>query len=358
MVHVKWTRLESVATNGPAAVQDISVALSFSIPAKPLHRPFMSRCYAVKIKLWGVHRPARVSEGIRWLSELVLPSVAAAAAFHQEPSASHDAFVLLDGAYSSYRADMRLGAAALRWPSGGVHVFRSDVAAAAGMRQLLLERRRCEWITFVRLDADDMLTQAAFRLIERSAPTLPRGDVMLHGAHRVDRVTIYNESGRSADAGGGARGGLRCAWDDGGGSFQLSQGQSVSLQASLWRALGAPYEVHGHHVHLTEIWQQRLLPLNKQLRRETPPQLPHQVRTATFDGAALYLKTFLSGSFVNEKLARGKQPQGVLRRAAAGCDRAQVGARVGAANAALLWRVRPPALTEADARQVTVLMGR
>ena len=64
---IKWTRLESVATNGPAAVQDISVALSFSIPAKPLHRPFMSRCYAVKIKLWGVHRPARVSEGIRWL---------------------------------------------------------------------------------------------------------------------------------------------------------------------------------------------------------------------------------------------------------------------------------------------------
>ena len=72
----------------------------------------------------------------------------------------------------------------------------------------------------------------------------------------------------------------------------------------------------------------------------------------------LYLKTFLSGSFVKERLARGSQPQRALRRAAAGCDRALVEARVGAANAALLFRVRPPALTGADARQVTVLMGR
>ena len=320
-----------------------------------------SRCYAVKISLWGEHRPARVREGLRWLTELVLPSVTAAAAFHRHtqaghPSASHDALVLLGGTYSSNRTEAQLDAAALTWPSGAAHVFRSGAAAAAGARQLLLQRRRCGWITFVRLDADDMLTQAAFRQIERSAPSLPRGDVLLHGAHRVDRITLFSEPGRVGGVVGSGL--LHCAWDDGGGSFQLSQGQSVSLEASLWRSLGAPYEVHGHHVHLQKIWRQRLLPLNEQLRRAAPPRPPHRVRTATLERAAIYLKTFLSGSFVKERLARGSQPQRALRRAAAGCDRALVEARVGAANAALLFRVRPPALTGADARQVTVLMGR
>ncbi|EOD11709.1 hypothetical protein EMIHUDRAFT_247791 [Emiliania huxleyi CCMP1516] len=212
-----------------------------------------SRCYAVKISLWGEHRPARVREGLRWLAELVLPSVTAAAAFHRHtqaghPSASHDALVLLGGTYSSNRTEAQLDAAALTWPSGAAH--------------------------------------AAFRQIERSAPSLPRGDVLLHGAHRVDRITLFSEPGRVGGVVGSGL--LHCAWDDGGGSFQLSQGQSVSLEASLWRSLGAPYEVHGHHVHLQKIWRQR----------------------------------------------------------------------VGAANAALLFRVRPPALTGADARQVTVLMGR
>lgn len=93
-----------------------------------------------------------------------------------------------------------------------LHIFTSRAAAADGAKRVLLDQRRCEWLTFVRLDADDMLTQEAFERIEQSA-TVSKGDVTVHGAGLLDMVTLYDE-GKSLQCEHECRDGatFRCRW--------------------------------------------------------------------------------------------------------------------------------------------------
>jgi len=305
------------------------------------------------MKLWGTHSDARMGEGVRWLAEVVLPSVDAAAKFHakcchsaRKPPVFHDAFLLMDGSYSLNRT--RLQALKTRFPSW-LHIFTSRAAAADGAKRVLLDQRRCEWLTFVRLDADDMLTQEAFERIEQSA-SVSKGDVTVHGAGLLDMVTLYDE-GKS----------LQCEHESRRRNFQMSQGQSVSLEASLWRSLRAPYEVHGNHVHLAEVWERRLGTLNKGSPAEAPR---HRVHTVAVEKPAIYLRTLLSGLFVKERLARLRAakpslfswvshklfPRHAPAAESSGCK--QVRAKIGRAEAGLLLRARPPALTDREAREV------
>ena len=96
-----------------------------------------------------------------------------------------------------------------RFPSW-LHIFTSRAAAADGAKRVLLDQRRCEWLTFVRLDADDMLTQEAFERIEQSA-SVSKGDVTVHGAGLLDMVTLYDE-GKS----------LQCEHESRRRNFQMS----------------------------------------------------------------------------------------------------------------------------------------
>jgi len=183
-------------------------------PSPSAAKPTSGRCFVVKMKLWGTHSDARMGEGVRWLAEVVLPSVDAAAKFHakcchsaRKPPVFHDAFLLMDGSYSLNRT--RLQALKTRFPSW-LHIFTSRAAAADGAKRVLLDQRRCEWLTFVRLDADDMLTQEAFERIEQSA-SVSKGDVTVHGAGLLDMVTLYDE-GKS----------LQCEHESRRRNFQMS----------------------------------------------------------------------------------------------------------------------------------------
>ncbi|EOD04487.1 hypothetical protein EMIHUDRAFT_439142 [Emiliania huxleyi CCMP1516] len=148
-----------------------------------------------------------------------------------------------------------------------------------------------------------MLTQEAFERIEQSA-SVSKGDVTVHGAGLLDMVTLYDE-GKS----------LQCEHESRRRNFQMSveQGQSVSLEASLWRSLRAPYEVHGNHVHLAEVWERRLGTLNKGSPAEAPR---HRVHTVTVEKPAIYLRTLLSGLFVKERLARPRAGEAATPRLA------------------------------------------
>ena len=120
----------------------------------------------------------------RWLAEVVLPSVDAAAKFHAKCAQA----TRLPRRLLAHGRVVPHAAAGLktRFPSW-LHIFTSRAAAADGAKRVLLDQRRCEWLTFVRLDADDMLTQEAFERIEQSA-TVSKGDVTVHGAVRRGQV--------------------------------------------------------------------------------------------------------------------------------------------------------------------------
>ena len=281
----------------------------------------------------------------RWLAEVVLPSVDAAAKFHakcchsaRKPPVFHDAFLLMDGSYSLNRT--RVQALKTRFPSW-LHIFTSRAAAADGAKRVLLDQRRCEWLTFVRLDADDMLTQEAFKRIEQSA-SVSKGDVTVHGAGLLDMVTLYDE-GKSLQCehesrrrnfqmsveekrlkwkhllsslitllnefiskGSRSRWRRRC-----GGLFGppmrclavvgplLARACHSTLRATAARILStvctpsrenrleplprAAPQVHGNHVHLAEVWERRLGTLNKGSPAEAPR---HRVHTARPRGEA------------------------------------------------------------------------
>mmetsp|Transcript_40544 Transcript_40544/g.134173 ORF Transcript_40544/g.134173 Transcript_40544/m.134173 type:complete len:91 (+) Transcript_40544:652-924(+) len=82
----------------------------------------------------------------------------------------------------------------------------------------------------------------------------------------------------------------------------MSQGQSVSLEASLWRSLRPPYEVHGNHVHLAEVWERRLGTLNKGSPAEAPR---HRVHTVAVEKPAIYLRTLSSRASLSRSGWRG-----------------------------------------------------
>jgi hypothetical protein len=175
------------------------------------------------------------------------------------------------------------------------------------------------------------------------------GWLQIHGTHLSDLVTLLTD-----DAGGSsgqADADLRCFLSEERSprEWTYAQAQSVTIERRLWFGLGAPYDVHGNHIHILSKWKERL----EQVPSSLAPAVPRRVHMVKFEHAAMYTRTFLSGRFVLDYYNKSMTHD--LRFHPNGCDREFIAHRVGEANAALLWNARPPRLPKEDMMKMTFL---
>ena len=143
-----------------------------------------SRCFVVKMQLWGNHTHTRTREVLRWFHDLALVSFAAAATAHRRSGCTYEIFLRLGGSYVDAAIDTSVLRKQKAVGTVRLSVFRSEGEADDGAKALM-SKRTCTWITFLRLDADDALYEAGFTKIEESAPHLPVGDVVVRAARKI-----------------------------------------------------------------------------------------------------------------------------------------------------------------------------
>lgn len=181
-----------------------------------------NNCFYFSMTLQGNHSEHRSEAAFKWLTDVSLASVNLAAS--ETKGNRVDLFLTLHDAYERLAARVD----PLKYPRVSIYQPKaaSDVIS-------VVKDRDCERATFVRLDADDVLSPTYLKRLNlalREQEDIEAGCVINYGSIKLDKIVMA----RREDGSLGCEHSVREHRPDSRDKYQFSLGQAVSILVEDW----------------------------------------------------------------------------------------------------------------------------